>query len=43
MRGIQYAAASRFFITLSGILDRPVKPGDDDWWSGAVMRKLATT
>jgi GTP1/Obg family GTP-binding protein len=29
MRGIQYAAASRFVIDVSGILDRPVKPGDD--------------
>jgi hypothetical protein len=26
---IQYAAASRFTIAPSGILDRPVKPGDD--------------
>jgi hypothetical protein len=30
MRGIQYATASRFFTIVSGILDRPVKPGDDD-------------
>jgi hypothetical protein len=30
MRGIQYAAASRFLASVSGILDRPVKPGDDD-------------
>jgi hypothetical protein len=29
MRGIQYAAASRFYHDCSGILDRPVKPGDD--------------
>jgi hypothetical protein len=28
-RGTQDAAASRFTIALSGILDRPVKPGDD--------------
>jgi hypothetical protein len=26
---IQYAAASRFIAGASGILDRPVKPGDD--------------
>jgi hypothetical protein len=30
MRGIQYAAASRLNTGVSGILDRPVKPGDDD-------------
>jgi len=30
MRGIQYAAASRVKSGASGILDRPVKPGDDD-------------
>jgi hypothetical protein len=28
-RGIQYAAASRFHHSRLGILDRPVKPGDD--------------
>jgi hypothetical protein len=28
-RTIQYAAASRLFSGVSGILDRPVKPGDD--------------
>jgi hypothetical protein len=28
-RMIQYAAASRFIISASAILDRPVKPGDD--------------
>jgi hypothetical protein len=28
-RGIQYAAASRFNHNCLGILDRPVKPGDD--------------
>jgi hypothetical protein len=28
-RGIQYAAAGRFITAVSGILDRPVKPGDD--------------
>jgi hypothetical protein len=27
--GDQYAAAPRFITTASGILDRPVKPGDD--------------
>jgi hypothetical protein len=26
MRGIQYAAASRFIIGVSGILDRPPEP-----------------
>jgi hypothetical protein len=29
MRGIQYAAASRLNTDVSGILDRPDKPGDD--------------
>jgi hypothetical protein len=29
-RAIQYDAASRSIIDVSGILDRPVKPGDDD-------------
>ena len=38
MRGIQYAAASRFPITVSGMLDRPVKPGDDDRGCDASMR-----
>jgi hypothetical protein len=28
-RSIQYAAAFRFIFSVSGILDRPVKPGDD--------------
>jgi hypothetical protein len=28
-RAIQYAAASRFILNVSGILGRPVKPGDD--------------
>ena len=27
--GIQYAAASRFYHCVSGILGRPVEPGDD--------------
>src|SRR5258708_7563606 len=30
-RGIQYAAASRFDLDVSGILDGPVKPDDDSW------------
>ncbi|TMJ21651.1 MAG: hypothetical protein E6G93_09275 [Alphaproteobacteria bacterium] len=30
-RGIQYAAPSRLKTDFSGILDRPVKPGDDLW------------
>jgi len=29
-RGIQYAAASRMNANASGILDRPVKPDDDE-------------
>ncbi|TFV47312.1 hypothetical protein E4K65_16615 [Bradyrhizobium niftali] len=28
-RGIQYAAASRLYHSPLGVLDRPVKPGDD--------------
>ncbi|TFV42505.1 hypothetical protein E4K66_00440 [Bradyrhizobium frederickii] len=28
-RGIQYAAAYRFNRNCLGVLDRPVKPGDD--------------
>jgi hypothetical protein len=28
-RGIQYATASRFNHCRLGVLDRPVKPGDD--------------
>jgi hypothetical protein len=28
-RGIQYAVTSRMNANVSGILDRPVKPGDD--------------
>ncbi|MET4042418.1 hypothetical protein ABIC03_004126 [Bradyrhizobium sp. RT6a] len=28
-RGIQYAAASPYHTAVSGMLDRPVKPGDD--------------
>ena len=33
-RGIQYAAAPRFMTGASGILDRPVKPGDDSGVGG---------
>jgi hypothetical protein len=33
-RVIQYAAASRFVISASGILGRPVKPGDDTFAPG---------
>src|ERR1700753_3424409 len=33
-RAIQCAEASRLFTTVSGILDRPVKPGDDLGVSG---------
>ncbi|GIQ74454.1 hypothetical protein BraRD5C2_28940 [Bradyrhizobium sp. RD5-C2] len=36
-RGIQYAAAVELGTAVSGILDRPVKPGDDSvGWVGAV-------
>src|SRR6202030_1068494 len=34
MRGIQYAAASRLIAAVSGILGRPVRPGDDSWVCG---------
>jgi hypothetical protein len=34
-RGIQYAAASRFNHSRLGVLDRPVKPGDDTRGWGA--------
>jgi len=34
-RATQYAVASRFISAVSGILDRPVKPGDDSGgWRG---------
>ncbi|MHC2624097.1 hypothetical protein ACVIW2_006129 [Bradyrhizobium huanghuaihaiense] len=33
-RGIQYAAASRFRHDRLGVLDRPVKPGDDSSGGG---------
>jgi hypothetical protein len=36
-RTIQYAAASRLFSGVSGILDRPVEPGDDGWECGAFV------
>jgi hypothetical protein len=35
-RAIQYAAASRFISNVSGILGRPVEPGDD---SGVCARE----
>jgi hypothetical protein len=31
-RGIQYAVTSRVGTAVSGILGRPVKPGDDTEW-----------
>ena len=39
--GIQYAAAHLGFTTVSGILDRPVKPGDDSgsWRTGTASRR----
>jgi hypothetical protein len=33
-RMIQYAAAPRFIISASAILDRPVKSGDDSFAQG---------
>jgi len=36
MRGIQYAAAHRFNHNRLWILDRPVKPGDDDEENGSL-------
>ncbi|TYL78086.1 hypothetical protein FXB38_28890 [Bradyrhizobium cytisi] len=39
-RGIQYAAASPYPTNVSGILGRPVKPGDD---SESVARASTTT
>jgi len=33
-RGIQYAAASRFGHDRLGVLDRPVKPGDESFQRG---------
>ncbi len=34
-RGIQYAAARPLNHSRLGVLDRPVKPGDDTEWVGA--------
>jgi hypothetical protein len=34
-RVTQYAVASRFVTAVSGMLDRPVKPGDDSCMRGA--------
>jgi len=36
-RAIQYAAASRSILDVSGILGRPVKPGDDGWGMRRVL------
>ncbi len=35
--GIQYSRALRFLLRLSGVLDRPVKPGDDGTWRVALQ------
>ncbi|MGY3696412.1 hypothetical protein ACVIGA_006492 [Bradyrhizobium sp. USDA 3240] len=41
-RGIQYAAAVELGTAVSGILDRPVKPGDDSFgWVGDDARYAA--
>jgi len=42
-RVTQYAAASRFITTFSGILDRPVKPGDDsgEWRGVSTMDEIS--
>src|SRR5713226_2988625 len=40
-RGSQYAAASRFYLDCSGILDRPVKPGDVVCWASNVATTIA--
>jgi hypothetical protein len=40
-RGIQYAAASRLNHRRLGVLDRPVKPGDDTESVGAFSPNLA--
>jgi hypothetical protein len=37
VRGIKYAAASRLIASVSGILDRPIKSGDDNWERGALL------
>jgi hypothetical protein len=41
--GIQYAAASRSIISVSGILDRPVKPDDDSEGLGSSFALVAMT
>jgi len=41
-RAIQYAAASRLNMTASGILGRPVKPGDDSGVRANGMESLLT-
>jgi hypothetical protein len=38
-RGIQYAAASRFRMGVSGILGRPVKPDDDTGGEARLNRR----
>ncbi|MCP3370176.1 hypothetical protein [Bradyrhizobium cajani] len=40
-RGIQYAAAHPLNHSHLGVLDRPVKPGDDTEWVGAPSPNLA--
>jgi hypothetical protein len=40
-RGIQYAAAPRFNNNRLGILDRPVKPGDDSEYVVRIASLLA--
>jgi hypothetical protein len=40
--GIHYAAAVRIYRQRPGILDRPVKPGDDGWECGASWRDRFT-
>ena len=37
-RAIQYAAASRFIINVSGILGRPIKSGDDSVFVSSFSR-----
>ncbi|TFW53007.1 hypothetical protein CT676_41590 [Bradyrhizobium sp. MOS001] len=39
-RGIQYAAAPRFSRAASGILDRPIKSGDDHFLSKRSSKHL---
>jgi len=40
--GIQYAAAHRFYHGCHGILDRPVKPGDDSGECGVYVSFTGT-